>query len=88
MEVAEDRAAVLALAAAPGLVPAAVAAAGPVPTAAADHDLAQSLVPSPAADPGLVAVAPANQKADPLHPTASPTVAQTGKMMIRCTTGL
>jgi len=79
----EGLAAVAALVPVAGLVLAAVAAGGLAQTAAADLVPAPSLAPNHAADPGLVAVAPANQRAGPQHPMESPTAAQTGKTMIR-----
>jgi len=84
VEAAEDLAADPAPVAAAGPVLAAVAAGGLAPTAAADHALAPSLVPNPAADPGpaAVTVEAANQRAGPPHPTVS-TAAPTGKTTIR-----
>lgn len=79
----EGLAAVAALVPVAGLVLAAVAAGGLAQTAAADLVPAPSLAPNLAADPGPVAVAPANQRAGPQHPMESPTAAQTGKTMIR-----
>lgn len=84
--VAEGLAADPVLVAVAGPVHAAVAAGGLAPTAAADLVLAQSLVPNPGTDPdpGLVAVEPVNQKADPLHQTVCLMEGQIGKTMIRC----